>query len=186
MRHAAAGNALMLKMATSASQLLHNSHTVAAQPAAVGMSPKRFPRVAGMGSGADGPACCARCWTLVSATPLFEGNTERRLKRPHPRLRADGASANPHVHSQGNQSGWSTHRGIPRLHPWEEVNRVDWRRKFLLLEAGGSASKPLTGVPGFEPGLWSLEGSRLNPVWPYAPGTASGDWTKGVVLCRSL
>ena len=49
MRHAAAGNVLMLKMATSASQLLH-SHTFAAQPAAVGMSPKRSPRVAAMGS----------------------------------------------------------------------------------------------------------------------------------------
>ena len=51
MRHAAAGNVLTLKLATSASQLLH-SHTFAAQPAAVGMSPKRSPRVAATGSGA--------------------------------------------------------------------------------------------------------------------------------------
>jgi hypothetical protein len=36
MRHAAAGNPLMLKLATSGSH--HHSHTTAAQPVAVGMS----------------------------------------------------------------------------------------------------------------------------------------------------
>ncbi len=44
MRHAAVGNVLMLKTATSASQhTTHNSHTFAAQPVAVGMSPDRTP-----------------------------------------------------------------------------------------------------------------------------------------------
>ena len=83
MRHAAAGNALMLKMATSASQLLHNLHTFAAQPVAVGMSPKHSPRVAATGSGADGPACCSLRWTPVSVTPLLEGNIERIPNTPH-------------------------------------------------------------------------------------------------------
>ena len=30
-------------------------------------------------------------------------------------MRAEGASANPQVHSRGNQSGWIAHGGIPRL-----------------------------------------------------------------------
>lgn len=40
MRHATAGNALMLKTATSASQFLlqHNSQATTAQPATVGLS----------------------------------------------------------------------------------------------------------------------------------------------------
>ena len=95
MRHAAAGNALMLKMTTSASQLLHNSHTFAAQPVAVGMSPKYSPRVAATGSGADGPACCSLRWTPVSVTPLLEGNIERIPNTPHPRLGAKGAISEP-------------------------------------------------------------------------------------------
>ena len=69
MRHAAAGNVLMLKMATSASQLLHNSYTFAAQPAAVGMSRNDSPRVAGTESQANGPARCSRCWTRQGRTP---------------------------------------------------------------------------------------------------------------------
>ena len=88
MRHAAAGNVLMLKMATSASQLLHNSYTFAAQPAAVGMSRNDSPRVAGTESQANGPARCSRCWTPVSVTPSLEGNTERiyRFNTPRPSL----------------------------------------------------------------------------------------------------
>ncbi|MFB6187344.1 MAG: hypothetical protein ABEI86_10810, partial [Halobacteriaceae archaeon] len=79
MRHAAAGNALMLKTATSASHHHYShSHTFAAQPAAVGMSPGRTPdHVAATGSRADGPAGCSQCWPPVSATPRSEGNIER-------------------------------------------------------------------------------------------------------------
>jgi hypothetical protein len=118
MRHAAAGNALMLNTATSASHYSH-SHTTAAQPAAVGMSLKHSPLVAATGSGADGPACCSRCRTPVSATPGREGNTERIANSPHPRSRAEGASANPQVHSRGSSTG-ITHGGIPRLQPCGE------------------------------------------------------------------
>jgi hypothetical protein len=71
MRHAAAGNALTLTLATSASHLSH-SHTFAAQPAAVGMSTEDSPTVAAMESQADGPARCSRCWTPVSVTPFGE------------------------------------------------------------------------------------------------------------------
>ncbi len=50
MRYAAAGNVLMLKTTTSASQhTTHNSHTFAAQPAAVGMSRATSPLVAATG-----------------------------------------------------------------------------------------------------------------------------------------
>jgi hypothetical protein len=94
MRHAAAGNALTLKTATSASQLTH-SHTYAAQPAAVGMSTEDSPLAAAMESQADGPARCSRCWTPVSVTPFGEGNTERICNTPHPLVRAEGAFSEP-------------------------------------------------------------------------------------------
>ena len=110
MRHAAAGNVLTLKLATSASHFSH-SHTYAAQPAAVGMLSQDSPTVAGTESWADGPARCSRCWTPVSATPLREGNTKRIRNTPHPLLRAEGASANPQVHSRGNPTG-ITYGGI--------------------------------------------------------------------------
>jgi hypothetical protein len=109
MRHAAAGNVLTLKMATSASHHSH-SHTFAAQPAAVGMSSEDSLTVAATESQADGPARCSRCWTPVSATPVREDNTERIPNTPHPLVRAEGASANPQVHSRGNPAG-ITHGG---------------------------------------------------------------------------
>ena len=87
MRHAAAGNALMLKLATSAS---HNSYThtpSVAQPAAVGMSPKHslFRGWNGEWGRWPGPLL-----TVLDAcechTPAGVGNTERIPKTPHPRL----------------------------------------------------------------------------------------------------
>jgi len=95
MRHAAAENVLMLKMATSASQLLHNSHTFAAQPAAVGMSRNDSPLVAGTESQADGPARCSRCWTLVSVTPFLGGQHRVDTQHATPSLGAKGAISEP-------------------------------------------------------------------------------------------
>ena len=87
MRHAAAGNALMLKMATSASPL-SRSHTYAAQPAAVGMSGQHSPFVAVTDYVADGPARCSVCLDDPECHSTPEGNTERihQLNTPHPRL----------------------------------------------------------------------------------------------------
>ena len=114
MRHAAAGNVLTLKMATSASHHSH-SHTFTAQPAAVGMSSTDSLTMATTESQADGPARCSRCWTPVSAT---HSTTMRATLIGYDDLtydsfntRAEGASANPHVHSRGNPTG-ITHGGI--------------------------------------------------------------------------
>ncbi len=96
-----------------------NSHThTPSQPnqQRLACHPKHSPLVAATGSGADGPACCSRCWTPVSATPVREGNTERihRSNTPHPRSRAEGASANPQVHSRGNRlTGLPTEESSP-------------------------------------------------------------------------
>ncbi|GAB7091546.1 hypothetical protein JCM18237_18170 [Halorubrum luteum] len=112
MRHAAAGNVLTLKMATSAS---HHSHTFTAQPAAVGMSSTDSLTVAATESQADGPARCSRCWTPVNAT---HSTTVRvtPIGYDDPKChtlntRDEGTSANPHVHSRGNPTG-ITHGGI--------------------------------------------------------------------------
>ena len=134
----------MLNTATSASHYSH-SHTTVAQPAAVGMSLKHSPLVAATGSGADGPACCSRCRTPVSATPVREGNTERIANSPHPRSRAEGASANPQVHSRGSSTG-ITHGGIPRLQPCGggQVGAVSPRR---LTRSETDSSQPSPAKP---------------------------------------
>jgi len=118
MRHAAAGNALTLKTATSAS---HHSHTYAAQPAAVGMSRQSSPRVAATDCWADGPARCSLCWTPVSATPTTGGQHRADTKTRHTLQRAEGVSANPQAHSRGNHPGRIPHGGIFALQGGEEV-----------------------------------------------------------------
>ena len=113
MRHAAAGNVLMIKMATSASQLLH-SHTTVAQPAAVVVSPKRSPRVAATGIGADGPARCSWCWTPVSATP-FSGEQHRadiQIQHATPSVEGRRCVSEPARSQPGESTGWITHGGI--------------------------------------------------------------------------
>ena len=96
MRHAAAGNLLMLKLATSGSAHSH-SHTFAAHPAAVGMSRQYSPLVAATDCEADGPARCSLCWTPVSATPERRATPSGYVEPTRHTLtsRAEGASANP-------------------------------------------------------------------------------------------
>ena len=83
-------------------------------------------RVVATESWADGPACCSRGWTPVSATlSLRAGNSERIRNHTTPTLvsRAETASANPHVHSRSCRHCWITDGGIPPLKEWEEVKR---------------------------------------------------------------
>ena len=100
MRHAVAGNAPTLKLATGASQLSH-SHTFAAQPAVVGMSPQHISVVAATRCGADGPACCSRCWTPVSVTP-DGGQHQADTQARHTRLVGRRCISEPQADSRGS------------------------------------------------------------------------------------
>jgi hypothetical protein len=51
--------------------------------------------------------------TVTSGHPPISGNARDQLTKP--------ASANPQVHSRGNQAGWIAHGGIPPLQGWEDV-----------------------------------------------------------------
>ncbi|ESS12657.1 MAG: hypothetical protein A07HR60_00356 [uncultured archaeon A07HR60] len=84
MRCAAAGNLLTLKTATSGSQQLLTHHRSPPSSSWHVVS-KDSPRVGATESQADGPACCSRCWTPVSATlPTGAGNSERIPKNTTP------------------------------------------------------------------------------------------------------
>ena len=115
MRHAAAGNLLMLKMATSGSHYSH-SHTFAAHPAAVGMSGQNSPQRGCKGLLGRWPGPLLTVLDACECHSRTEGNTERihRIRHTHTAW-AEGVSANPQVHSRGNRAGRIPHGGILAL-----------------------------------------------------------------------
>jgi hypothetical protein len=112
---------------------LSYSHTTAAHPAVVGMSLLRTlhewlqRRVGLMAQPAAHAA--GRPWVPRSRTRTLcvrERATASGYPRmPHPRLRAEVASANPQVHSRSHQQWRITDGGIPPLQGWEEVKRIE-------------------------------------------------------------
>ncbi|ERH03534.1 MAG: hypothetical protein J07HR59_00650 [Halorubrum sp. J07HR59] len=104
MRCAGAGNSLMLKTATSESQLLPTHHR--SPPSSTWhVIPENFPQVVATERWADGPACCSCGRTPVSATLRGgAGNTERIRKKTTPSFEGRSCISEP-ARSQPQLSG---------------------------------------------------------------------------------